>query len=310
MPHSSRTTPRRAIAAAGVAVACAICPTAEATDPPTPITELVLYGIDADSHELMRYVFDTDTFTPIGLVIDQNGFTIDHPECLTYLPSGPHKGFYSVPSGKDDTGGPKNVLCKIDGLTADAYMYPTAQFTYKSIRGMTTVWDADLGDWIMYGIAHNNNDPKLVTFNPATGAQTLISTLDTLGSAYEGLATHPTDPDKLYIMTGWKLAELDIATGAVNEMADHAAWSRTEALELMVGDNGLAVTIPGVDPNWTQQGALFGFSDSKNMMLIYDPGGSNFAEYTCSFVARDCEGLVFLTQTQDPYGEVTVDACD
>ncbi len=94
------------------------------------------------------------------------------------------------------------------------------------IRRVTAVWDADLGDWIMYGIAHNNNDPKLVAFNPATGAQALISNLDnTLGSAYEGLATHPTDPDKLYIMTGWKLAELDIATGAVNEIADHSVWS-------------------------------------------------------------------------------------
>ena len=284
---------------------------AQGTDPPIPVTELVLYGIDADTHELLRYVFDTDTFTAIGVVLDQNGYAIDHPESMTYVPSGPHKGFYSSPTGKDDTGGPKHVLCKIDGLTGDAYMYPTAPFPYRAIRGMTTVWDTDLGDWIMYGIAHNSGDPKLVAFDPATGAQALISTIEyTLGSAYEGLATHPTDPDKLYIMTGWKLAELDIASGAVNEMADHAAWSRTEALELMVGDNGLAVTIPGVDPNWTQQGALFGFSDSLDMMLIYDPGGSNFAEYTCSFVARDCEGLVFLTQTQDPYGEVTVDACD
>ncbi len=106
-----------------MAGAFAICPAVGGTAPPTPVTELVLYGIDADTHELLRYVFDTDTYTPIGKVVDQNGFVIDHPECLTYVPSGPYKGFYSVPTGKDDTGGPKNVLCKIDGLTGDAYMW-------------------------------------------------------------------------------------------------------------------------------------------------------------------------------------------
>ena len=278
------------------------------SDPTTDVTELVLYGIDADTHELLRYVFDTDTFARIGVVLDQNGYAIDHPECLTYVPSGPNKGFYSSPTGKDETGGPRHVLAKIDGMTGDAFMYSNV-FTYKGLRGMTTVPDGS-GGWIILAVAANNKDAKLVALDPVTGAQALVSDIDDDIGKFQGLATHPTDPDKLYIMTDSKLAELDIASGQVNEMVDHSAWARTEALELMMGENGAAIVIPGVDPDWTQQGALFGFSDTLNMMLVYHPGGSDFAEYTCSFVTVDCEGLVFMTRNQDPYGKITVEAHD
>ena len=304
------------IGAIATAVAFAVCPAVSGA-PPTDITELVLYGIDADTHELLRYVFGKDEFTRIGVVADQNGFAIDQPECLTYVPSGPDKGFYTSPMGKDGTGGPKNVLAKINGMTGKAFMYSTP-FTYTDLRGMVTIPDG-AGGWIIYAVAHNNFDTKLVELNPADGSQTWVVDLDANALAdaaagfsgeFEGLAVHPTDPDKLYIMSGYKLAELDISSGAVNEVADHQIWARTESLELMTGDNGLAITVPGVDVSWTQEGALFAFSDNLDMMLIYDGGRSNFVEYSCSFVTVDCEGLVFMTQSQDPFGMITVDAHD
>ncbi len=46
-----RTTTRQATATAGIAVVLALCPAVGGGAPPTPVTELVLYGIDADTHE-------------------------------------------------------------------------------------------------------------------------------------------------------------------------------------------------------------------------------------------------------------------
>ena len=211
-----------ALAATAICAAMMLSP--GALGQPTAVEELVLYGIDADTHELLRYVFDTDTFTRVGVVVDQNGYAIDHPECLTYVPSGPNKGFYTSPTGKDETGGPAHVLAKIDGMTGDAFMY-SAVFAYRGLRGMTTIPDGS-GGWIIYAVAENNKDAKLVTLDPVTGTQALVSDIDDDLGKFQGLATYPTDPDKLYIMTDSKLAELDIASGQVNVMADHSATAR------------------------------------------------------------------------------------
>ncbi len=293
------------------AVALAISPDAQGAESATPVGQLVVYGIDADTHEFLRYSFKDDTFNVIGTVVDQNGFVIDHPEALTYIPSGPNKGFYSAPVGKDGTGGPRNVLAKIDGLTAEAYMYSTPQFTYKGIRGMTTVWDPIAMDWVMLGIANNSGDAKLVRFDPATGEQFLVMDLDDGwgNPSFEGLSRH-VDPDKLYVMTGWKLGLLDLSSGVITDVADHSAYSRTESLEIAFGDDGPMVTVPGVPATWTKDGALFGFSDSTNDMLIYDPDGGFSVYAPCSFTTVDCEGLVFMTQIQDPFGKITVEPYD
>ena len=310
MKNNHLRTGTAKIAAAAIAATLAISPVAQAA-PATPVKELVLYGIDADSHELVRYAFKTDTYSVIGTVVDQDGYAIDHPEAMTYIPSGPNKGFYAAPMGKDGTGGPKNVLARIDGLTAEAYMYPTPQFTYKGIRGMTTVWDPIAMDWVMLAIAHNNKDAKLVRLDPATGEQFLVMDLDDAWGdpAFEGLSRH-VDPDKLYVMTGWKLGLLDLSTGVITDVADHSAYARTESLEIAFGDGGAQIAVPGIPADWTKDGALFGFSDSSNDMLIYNPAGG-FTVYTpCSFASLDCEGLVFMTQSQDPFGTITVSPCD
>ena len=298
------------VAAAAIAATLALNPVAQG-GPATPVKELVLYGIDADSHELVRYAFETDTYSVIDEVVDQNGHTIDHPEAMTYIPSGPNSGFYASATGKDGTGGPSNVLARIDGLTADAYMFSTPPFTYIGIRGMTTLWDPIAGDWVMLGIAHNAGDAKLVRFDPATGEQFLVMDLDDGwgNPSFEGLSRH-VDPDKLYVMTGWKLGLLDLTTGVITDVADHSAYARTESLEIAFGDSGPTIAVPGVPGGWTKDGALFGFSDSSNEMLIYNPAGG-FTLYTpCSFASLDCEGLVFMTEAQDPFGKITVNACD
>ena len=127
---------------------------------------------------------------------------------------------------------------------------------------------------------------------------------------FEGLSRHP-DPNLLYVLTGWKLGELDLTTGTISDVADHTVHARTESIEIAFGDNGPAISVPGVPAAWTVNGALFAFSDSTNDMLVYDPSGGGFTVYApCSFTAQDCEGLVFMTRNQDPYGKITVECRD
>ena len=301
------------VAAPGLMATLLLSPQALAPPlPPTPVTEVIVYGIDADTHEFLRYSFETDTFVRIAVVVDQNGYVVDHPEALTYYPVGPDKGFYCSPMGKDKTGGPKNVLMKIDAMTGRGFAYSTP-FTYTALRGMTTAYDPIAGQWTMYAIAHNNQDPKLVTINPATGEDTLVMDLPQKpnGSLYdwEGLARHP-NAGMLYATTGDKLFEIDVAAATLTELGDHTAWARTEALEMVFGDDSNAMDIPGVPQGWTKDGALFCFSDNLDQMLVYNPTSGSFALFPNSFQTVDCEGLVFFTKKRDPYRAILADVFD
>ena len=305
--HKDDMTNIKRIAGTAAGVGATLFLGAPAQGQPTPVDQLVIYGVDADTHELLRYVFDDDSFTRIGVITDQNGYVIDHPEGFTYIPNGPDKGFYAVSTHKDDTGGPQHTLAKINGMDATCVMYPS-QLNYRNVRGMTTVPDG-AGGWTMYAVSHNNwINPSLVEIDPATGVDTQVLDLTHFYAAFnqfEGLSQHP-DPNFLYILTGWELVECDLRDGSLTLVADHSVWARTESLEIAFGDNGQKISIPGVPGGWTNNGALFGFSDSKNKLLVYDRDGGAFSEYACSFVTVDCEGLVFMTQLQDPYGKIVV----
>ncbi|MHC4079893.1 MAG: hypothetical protein ACYS15_03840 [Planctomycetota bacterium] len=284
----------------------AMAMTSGAAAQPTAVEELVMYGIDADTHELVRYTFDTDTFVRIGVVVDQFGFTIDHPECLTYVPSGPHRGFYAVPNGKDGTGGAEHTLAKINAMDGSCFMYPTP-VGQTQIRSMVSVQNPVTGDWV---IVAYSRDPveSLIAIDPATGLGTKIVELDT-EKEMEGLALHP-DPDKLYAIKKNAFMEIDVNTGVVTQVRDLSEWERMEALESAFGDNGPAIDIPGVDASWTANGALFAFSDSEDALLVLNPATGETEQYSCSYETIDTEGLVFFTQMTDPYGKILVDPHD
>ena len=195
------------------------------------------------------------------LVVDQNGFLIDHPECLTYIPQGPHKGFYSSPMGKDGTGGPKDVLAKINGLDGSAFMYPT-QFSNRGLRGMTPMQDSS-GNWVIFAHANKAAVRRLVSIDPATGLDTLIMPVTQI---YEGIAEHPED-GKIYAVTGWELWVIDYLNFTETMVAPHA-HPRTEALEYAYGDSVPAITVPGVDTSWTTGGALFCFAQNYGLMVM------------------------------------------
>jgi hypothetical protein len=297
----------------------------------TPMDELVLYGIDSDTNEMMRYVFSTDTFTPIGVVMDAGGQIIEHPESLAYVPTGPEKGFYTATT-RYGPGPRRNRLARFDGLSLVATLYPHV-FATTGVRGLVPEQDPVTMQWSLLGVAHNNFNPRYVriSLQPGTeGFESVICPLPNPASflpapagpeEYEDMAAHA-DPAKLWLLTNEKLVEFTKPTavaplGSFRVAGNHPPHRRTEALGIAFGDNGPAVTVPGLPAAWTDQGAVFTFSDNLNVLLVYarDPNPAPLGTFVSttfpnSFTTVDCEGIVIFTKRNDPFGNIVVDAHD
>ena len=295
---------RRAVATAAMAALLALSQRA-AAQVGTPVSQLVMYGIDADTFEFLRYEFKSDTVTVIGPLVDQFGFVLDHPECLTYLPQGEDKGFYCVPAGKAGTGGAKHRLARIDGMTGRVYMYPVG--TGKgNIQGMVSI-DTGSG-WEIYAYSHGPGNKALITLDTTTGLGTQVMQVN---NVYEGLAQSA--DGTIYGMTlgGLWIIEPDYdGVNGTETLVGAHGYPRTEALEFALGDGGPMVTIPGVPSTWSKNGALFSFADGSNQFLIVNPATGAARVFDCAFEMIDCEGLVLMTELTDPYGKITVNPHD
>ena len=98
---------------------------------------------------------------------------------------------------------------------------------------------------------------------------------------------------------------------------DHRTHRRTEGLGIAFGDSGPAITVPGLPSAWTDQGALFAYSDNEALLLVYahNPAPGPLGTWTLtmfpnSFAALDCEGIVIFTKRTDPFGSIVVDPHD
>ena len=129
----------------------------------TPIDEVVMYGIDADTNELLRYTFDTNEYIRIGVVQDEDGREIDDVEGLAYIPQGPHKGFYGAPT----KGSRQERLFRINPLDATARRCPL-DIGFGDILGMIAVLDAATGNWLLVAV---EKDENLIAIDPATSSQ-------------------------------------------------------------------------------------------------------------------------------------------
>ena len=151
-------------------------------DPPhlTQIEEVIMYGIDAGTHELLRYEFSTDAYMPIGVVKDQNDNVVTDIEGLALIPHGPHKGLYGTANYYEQW---PSKLVKISGLDAKGQVYP-ANIGFEKVEGLVAVQNPDTLQWSLLGVAKNPN-PSLIRIDPATGTGSLIMETD---NRYLGLA--------------------------------------------------------------------------------------------------------------------------
>ncbi|MHC4216874.1 MAG: hypothetical protein ACYSU7_00305 [Planctomycetota bacterium] len=294
--------------------------TAYAEPAPTAIEELVMYGVDADTYELLRYTFNTDEYVRIGQVIDESGNVIEDMECLAYVPSGPFKGFYGASNFYEAQ--PAQVA-RIDAMDASAEWLPQAA-GFGKIDGMVTVQDPVTGDWTLlastrYSVEVDGDEdypdddgPCLIAIDMVTGRGTPVS----IGiEHYRGLAISP--DGELYGLSKdgdlWTCQPnpFDVQDQQENKVGA-TGFDKIEALEWAYGDSVDAIdaSVFGVPAAWTANGALFGFDDDADSLLILNPADGDSRKIDCAFQTIDCEGMVFTTRFRDAFGAIVVEACD
>ncbi|MHC5006700.1 MAG: hypothetical protein ACYTGF_04990 [Planctomycetota bacterium] len=278
-------------------------------DPPhlTQIEEIIMYGVDADTHELLRYEFSTDAYTPIGVVKDQNENVVTDIEGLALIPQGPHKGLYGSANYYEQW---PSKLVKINGLDAKGQVYP-ANIGFEKVEGLVAVQNPDTLDWSLLGVAKNPN-PSLITIDPTTGTGSLIMETD---NRYLGLAIKPDGTIYGVTKDPSRLLTIDRETGQESSVGELDGYSQVEALEYAFGDGDprIKIAMVGHDvvpDSWTMSGVLFGFADDQDALLIINAQNGQSVRWECSFQTVDCEGLVFTTQTSDPWGPIVATAGD
>ena len=95
----------------------------------------------------------------------------------------------------------------------------------------------------------------------------------------------------------------------VTELGQHS-YDDVEALEYALGYGQSAIAVPGVPPPWTASGALFGYSDSANSMVIFNPTTGQAMLFESPLETSDLEGFVFLTALSDPFGVIVATVGD
>ena len=270
----------------------------------TPIDDVVMYGIDADTSELLRYTFDTDSYARIGEVKDENNIAVTGLEGLAFIPRGPHVGLYGIANA----GTLIATLIRISPLNAEASVYPN-QIGFDGAQGLVAVQDPDTLQWSLLGLTRNGGSSDLISIDPATGLGTLVVTT---GREYVSLAwrdgtIYATDevPDLWTIDPG---TGTETRIGAISD-ADVGSVAN------VIGDEELRIKVPsqgdGVVPDsWTMEGILFGYSDTDDALMIIQPSKGKAVEWPCSFQTVDFKGMVFTTQLRDPYALILASAHD
>ncbi|MHC4421680.1 MAG: hypothetical protein ACYS1E_13920 [Planctomycetota bacterium] len=267
----------------------------------TQIEEVIMYGVDADTHELLRYEFSTDAYIPIGVVKDQNDNPVTDIEALALIPQGQHKGLYGAANYYETR---PTKLVKISGLDAKGTVF-AANVGFDKVEGLVGVQDPDTLEWSLLAVA-KEPDKSLIAIDPATGVGTLIMETD---NRYKGLALDPNgtiygvsdDPRRL-----WTIDPVDEVEELVGDID---GFTKIEALEYAFGDGDPRIKIPlvghdVVPDSWTMDGVLFGFADDQDALLIMNAGTGEVVQWECSFQTIDCEGLVFTTEMRDPWGPI------
>lgn len=295
-----------------LAVLAALMPSGTSVDaagegqPPqlTPLDDVVVYAIDGDAYELVRYTFDTDAYIRIGVITDQNGNVVTDIEGLAMIPQGPFKGLYGT---ANFYGVLPARLVKISPLDATAHVY-SAGIGFDNVEGLVAAKDPVTSAWSLIGATPS---PGLITIDPGTGAGSLL--MATTGR-YRGLSL---DPDgTLYGIAEDDLYRIDRNTGAEAEVEDLTDDARYGALEHAFGDFEPRIKVPSVGgqnvvpDSWTEDGIMFAFNISDNRLQIVNPNNGSLVNWSCSLQDIDCEGLAFTTKLKDPYEGIVGAAFD
>ena len=270
----------------------------------TPIDEVVVYAIDGDAYELVRYNFDTDVYVRVGVVTDQNGNVVTDIEGLAMIPHGPFKGLYGT---ANFYGILPPRLVKINALDATALLYP-AVIGFNEIEGLVAAQDPITSAWSLIGASAS---PGLVTIDPGSGAGSVLMATQ---KRYRGLSLAP--DGTLYGVAEDQLYTIDRNTGVETEVGQISDDATYGALEHAFGDFETRIKVPSrggqdvVPDSWTTDGIMFAFNVTDNRLQIVNPGNGQSVEWACSLQAIDCQGLAFTTRMRDPYWSIVAGSVD
>ncbi len=272
----------------------------------TTLQDVVLYGVDSGDDGLFRYTFKDNTFIKVGTVVDQSNNVVEDLEALTFIPNGPHMGFYAGANYYETK--PSRIV-RINPLDATCVVLPS-NVGYEKVEGLLAVRHPVTNEWRLMGSTQKSGR-ALIYINPTTGAGSLIKLC---ANNYDGLAMSPagvlygvtrTSPPRLY--------RIDYTTmGPDTLVGNLTGYSDAESLEWAYGDNAAKVDCTGIvpDPSWTAGGILFSFVEPQNALLILNPATGAAVKYPCAVDNADIEGLVFTTLNRDPYGKIVADPHD
>lgn len=134
----------------------------------------------------------------------------------------------------------------------------------------------------------------LITIDPVTGVGE--AQMD-LSRAYEDLAVGADGTlFAVYDNQLWQLDPFSDTETLIGESGIH----KVQGLDFAFGDHSPTIVIPGVDPALTENGALFGYSDVSNTLVLFDPATGSATPFSSGIVASDLEGMILLTLRRDP----------
>ncbi len=297
----------------------------------TPISELVIYGLDGDfgmageggaPARLFRFHPGAGTHQVIGdTYLAGTAVKLWDFESLAYIPDGPNMGAYSVPLDQQ-SGSPKEKLIRISLFDASCTIVGSAAL--GNVRGMTPCKIG--GQWKLRAVRTQGNTSRLFVINPATGAPegaelmvdsdpgSGVSSMRLFGLATDAIGallavSHEGNQSRIW--------QINPTTGAATSLGPAANAPRVEALEVAVGDSVPAFSgLPAATLGWPfSRGVLMGFADDNATMYVFNPA-NGAAEPLTSIEGNpitvpwtDIEGIVFLTETQDP-GKYVFRGCD
>lgn len=269
----------------------------------TDIDQVIMYAIDAATHELLQYDFGADEYTRIGVVTDPDGNVVPNIEALAMIPRGPHRGLYAV---ANYYGVLPARLVTINVLDATARP-AAAVIGFENVEGLVAAEDPDTSQWRLIG---SSVSPGLVSIDPDSGAGSLL--LET-ANRYRGLTLAP--DGTLFGITSNALWTIDQETGGqtrIGAMNDNALY---EAMEHAFGDLSPWIKVPSsgatvVPDAWTMGGILFGYDVEERTLVIMNPANGIAIPWANSLPPLHIEGLAFTTRARDIRASIVNNALD
>ena len=250
----------------------------------------------------------------IGLTTDAGGGTLSLLEGTPLwrafadgLPMGPTASMFSDPFELNNDGLGSVSASESFGIP-DAIDGPAAIQTIGIRTGFSLTTGDQMSITGVLSVAGGDDAPlsnkHLIRIDPETGQATPVMSL---GQRFEGLAKG--SDGTLYAARSRQLWTIDVDSDATTPVGQHA-YSDVEALEFAFGDGEPGIDVPGVPPDWTAGGVLFGYSDSANSMVIINPANGQAVAYECAIDWNDFEGIVFMTELRDPFGPIVASVGD